>query len=50
MLEHWLDYHRSTLALKCEGLDETQLRQASVPPSTLSLRGLVRHMADVERS
>ncbi|MFC0597360.1 DinB family protein [Streptomyces palmae] len=49
MLESWLDYHRSTLADKCRGLDDKQLREASVPPSSLSLLGLVRHMADVER-
>ncbi|MEU4269607.1 DinB family protein [Streptomyces sp. NPDC026092] len=49
MLEGWLDYHRQTLALKCLGLDETQLRTASAPPSNLTLLGLVRHMADVER-
>lgn len=50
MLEGWLDFHRRTLALKCAGLDDAQLRTASVPPSELSLLGLVRHMADVERS
>ncbi|WP_137990662.1 DinB family protein [Streptomyces vilmorinianum] len=49
MLEGWLDYHRQTLALKCEGLDGAQLRTASAPPSGLSLLGLVRHMAEVER-
>ncbi|MFJ2579527.1 DinB family protein [Kitasatospora aureofaciens] len=49
MLTAWLDYHRSTLALKCEGLTDDQLRLRSVPPSTLSLLGLVRHMAEVER-
>lgn len=49
-LEGWLDFHRATLARKVAGLDEAQLREASVPPSTLSLMGLVRHMADVERS
>ncbi|MEU6551830.1 DinB family protein [Streptomyces sp. NPDC046915] len=49
MLEGWLDYHRQTLALKCEGLTDEQLRTASVPPSELSLMGLVRHMAEVER-
>ncbi|MEV7601106.1 DinB family protein [Kitasatospora sp. NPDC089797] len=49
MLTSWLDYQRSTLALKCEGLTEEQLRLRSVPPSTLSLLGLVRHMAEVER-
>ncbi|AUA15772.1 DUF664 domain-containing protein [Streptomyces sp. SID8382] len=48
-LEGWLDFHRATLALKCEGLDDRQLREASAPPSELTLLGLVRHMAEVER-
>ncbi|MFK0159584.1 DinB family protein [Streptomyces sp. NPDC090499] len=50
MLEGWLEFHRLTLAAKCEGLTDAQLRTASVEPSPLSLMGLVRHMADVERS
>ncbi|MGW1029528.1 DinB family protein [Streptomyces sp. NPDC002577] len=50
MLEAWLEFHRTTLAMKCEGLDDEQLRRASVPPSDLSLLGLVRHMAEVERA
>ncbi|GGJ55570.1 DinB family protein [Streptomyces brasiliensis] len=50
MLEGWLDYHRQTLAWKCEGLTDEQLRTAPVEPSELSLMGLVRHMAEVERS
>ncbi|MFE2163858.1 DinB family protein [Streptomyces sp. NPDC059447] len=49
MLDGWLDYHRSTLAWKCEGLDEEQLRSTPLAPSELSLLGLVRHMAEVER-
>lgn len=49
MLEGWLDYHRQTLAWKCEGLTEAQLRTASAQPSELTLMGLVRHMAEVER-
>ena len=49
MLEAWLDFHRQTLLVKCSGLTAEQLRQRSAPPSTLSLLGLVRHMADVER-
>ncbi|MET8954873.1 DinB family protein [Streptomyces sp. NPDC004393] len=49
MLEGWLDYHRHTLAWKCEGLTDAQLRTAAVEPSELSLMGLVRHMAEVER-
>ncbi|MEU7055813.1 DinB family protein [Streptomyces sp. NPDC046197] len=49
MLEGWLDYHRQTLAGKCQGLTDEQLRTASAEPSELSLMGLVRHMAEVER-
>ncbi|MCB5168680.1 DinB family protein [Streptomyces bambusae] len=48
-LEGWLDYHRATLALKCEGLDDAQLRKAALAPSELTLLGLVRHLAEVER-
>ena len=50
MLEQWLDYHRATLELKCEGLSPEDLRRRAVPPSSLSLLGLVRHMAEVERA
>ncbi len=50
MLEAWLDFHRQTLLAKCSGLTDEQLRRRAVPPSPLSLLGLVRHMADVERS
>ena len=49
MLTGWLDLHRAVLLWKCEGLTDEQLRRRSVPPSSLSLLGLVRHMADVER-
>jgi uncharacterized damage-inducible protein DinB len=49
-LASFLDYHRQTLAWKCEGLDAAQLRERPVPPSTMSLLGLVRHMTDVERA
>ncbi len=49
MLEAWLEYHRATLAMKCAGLDEDLLRERAVEPSSLSLLGLVRHMAQVER-
>jgi uncharacterized damage-inducible protein DinB len=49
MLENWLDYHRATLEWKCEGLTPEQLCERSVPPAIMSLAGLVRHMADVER-
>ncbi|MGW5361192.1 DinB family protein [Actinopolymorpha pittospori] len=50
MLRGFLDYHRATLAMKCDGLSDDQLREKSMPPSTLSLLGLVRHMAEVERA
>ena len=48
--EAWLDYHRDTLLLKCAGLTGEQLCRRAVPPSTLSLLGLVRHLTEVERS
>ncbi len=48
-LESWLEYHRATLLHKCRGLTGEQLVQRAVAPSSLSLLGLVRHMADVER-
>ena len=46
----FLDYHRDTLALKCDALADDALRARAVPPSNLSLLGLVRHLAEVERS
>ena len=48
-LEQWLDYHRMTLLTKCAGLTAPQLKEQAMPPSTLSLLGLVRHMTEVER-
>jgi len=48
-LEQWVDYHRATMLTKCAGLSAEQLKQRPVAPSRLSLLGLVRHMADVER-
>ena len=50
MLRAFLDFHRATLAMKCDGLADEDLRRQSMPPSTLSLLGLVRHMAEVERA
>ncbi len=47
-----LDYlrrYRLTLEMKCADLDAEQMARRSVPPSTMSLLGLVRHMAEVER-
>jgi uncharacterized damage-inducible protein DinB len=49
-LQEYLRYHRLTLELKCADLDAEQLARRSVPPSTMSLLGLVRHMAEVERA
>jgi uncharacterized damage-inducible protein DinB len=49
-LESWLDFQRVTLARKCEGLDDEQAAAASVPPSGLTLTGLVQHLAEVERN
>ena len=48
-----LDYlraYRLAIELKCADLDAEQLARRSVPPSTMSLLGLIRHMADVERN
>ena len=50
MLERWLEFHRTTLLLKCEGVDEEALKARPVSTSKLSLHGLVRHMAEVERN
>ncbi|CAM04975.1 uncharacterized protein DUF664 [Saccharopolyspora erythraea NRRL 2338] len=50
MLRAYLDFHRATLAMKCDGLSDDDLRRRSMPPSALSLLGLVRHMAEVERA
>lgn len=49
MLTGFLDYHRETLMMKCAGLDDAQLRTPSADPSGLTLMGLVRHLAEVER-
>ncbi|MFC6240552.1 DinB family protein [Knoellia sp. 3-2P3] len=46
----YLRHYRLTLEMKCEGLSPEQMATRSVPPSTMSLLGLVRHMAEVERS
>ncbi|CAL9376324.1 DinB family protein [Streptomyces albus] len=49
-LASFLDYQRATLAMKCQGLTAEQLKEKAVPTSGLSLLGLVRHAAEVERS
>jgi len=50
MLEGWLDYHRAMLLAKCAGLDDEQRKRRPVATSLMSLHGLVRHLADVERN
>lgn len=50
LLMGFLRWQRETLELKCSALDPTDLARRSLSPSTLSLLGLVRHMAEVERS
>lgn len=49
MVEGWLDWQRGTLLERCGGLDGEQLARGAVEPSSLTLLGLVRHMAEVER-
>ncbi|MFF3156616.1 DinB family protein [Streptomyces sp. NPDC057910] len=49
MLEGWLEYHRETLAQKCSGLSDEELKRAAVPSSELTLLGLQRHLSEVER-
>ena len=43
----FLDYQRATLAWKCRGLDDDQLRVA-LPPTSMTLGGMLKHMALVE--
>jgi hypothetical protein len=50
ILEGWPEFYRRTLAVKCAGLDDTQLRIASAPSSTSTLLGLIQHAAEVERN
>jgi uncharacterized damage-inducible protein DinB len=48
VLDHWLELYRDTVLLKIAGLDAEQLCRRSVPPSNLSLIGVVRHLTEVE--
>jgi uncharacterized damage-inducible protein DinB len=50
MLAAFLTFQRETLETKCAGLDAEQLARRAIPPSSMSLLGLVRHLADVERA
>ena len=49
MVSDFLDEHRDALQRKCSGLTDEQLRLRSVPPSSMSLMGIMRHMFEVER-
>jgi Protein of unknown function (DUF664) len=49
ILTSFLDWHRATLELKCSGVPPERLSERLVQPSSLSLHGLVRHLAGVER-
>lgn len=49
-LVQYLRVYRQTFEMKCDGLDAEQLARRSVPPSTMSLLGLLRHLARVEHS
>ena len=49
-LESWLDFHRSTLAGKCAGVDDAGARRPSAEPSPITLIGLVQHLTEVERT
>ena len=49
ILTAYLDFHRRTFDLKCEGVPPDRLSERAVPPSGLSLHGLARHLAGAER-
>lgn len=49
VLLDYLRHYRLTFAMKCDGLDAEQMARRSVEPSTLSLLGLLRHLAKVEQ-
>ncbi|MFJ4914667.1 DinB family protein [Streptomyces sp. NPDC088726] len=49
MLAGWLQWHRETLLVKCAGLGPAELARTTAGPSGLSLLGLVRHLAEIER-
>jgi len=49
-LQDYLTGYRLTVLMKCEGLNAEQMARRSVPPSTMSLLGLIRHLAEAERA
>jgi uncharacterized damage-inducible protein DinB len=49
LLTGFLDFHRGTLEWKCAGLTDEQLRTRSVATADITLLGMLRHLAEVER-
>jgi hypothetical protein len=49
MLEGLLNHYREAVLARCTGLAGSELARRSLPPSTLSLLGIIRHLTDVER-
>jgi len=49
MLDGLLDYYRAAVLARCAGLGGSDLARRSLPPSTMSLLGIIRHLTDVER-
>ncbi len=49
ILTAYLDWHRQTFELKCAGVPAERLSERGAPPSGMSLHGLARHLAGVER-
>jgi hypothetical protein len=49
LLIAFLEYYRATVELKCSGVPPERLRERSMPPSTMTLHGLIRHLAGAEQ-
>lgn len=49
MLDAFLDWQRATLLCKLDGLSDEDLRRAPIASTSLTLLGIVKHLADVER-
>ena len=49
LLVAYLEHHRATFALKCAGVSDADLSRRTMPPSTMTLHGLLRHLTGVER-
>ncbi len=50
MLQGWLEFHRAILLDKCTGLNDEQRKRRPIGTSLMSLHGLIRHAAEVERN